>query len=379
MKEKIGRIFSEKFSVQPLIVRSPGRVNIIGEHTDYNDGFVLPAAIDKAVYVAVSKRNDDKIRLYASNFNEGYETSLPEIKPSQNWYTYILGIVDQLVKNGYNINGFNLVIDGDVPAGAGLSSSAAVECAVVFALDKLFELKLDKLTMVKMAQKAEHTYAGLQCGIMDMFASMYGKKDHCIKLDCRSLEYEYIPLQLEGYKLVLFNSNVKHSLASSEYNVRRQQCEAGIALIQPHHPHIKNLRDASMQMLNEYVKPKDELVYRRCKFVVEEIERLNTACNDLKQGNLLALGKKMFATHEGLSKDYDVSCKELDFLASAVKNNPDVLGARMMGGGFGGCTINIVKDGTIEQLTETLYKEYKTVMGMELTAYIVQTSDGTSA
>lgn len=377
MKEKIARLFLEKFSEQPLIVRSPGRVNVIGEHTDYNDGFVLPAAIDKAIYVAVSKREDDKIKLFASNFNETFETTIPEINPSDNWHTYILGIVDQLLKHSYSISGFNLVIDGDVPAGAGLSSSAAVECAVVFALNELFNLKIDKLQMVKMAQKAEHTYAGLQCGIMDMFASMFGKKDHAIKLDCRSLEYEYIPLQLEGYKLVLFNSNVKHSLASSEYNVRRQQCEAGIALIQPHHPQIKNLRDVSMQMLDEYVKPKDQLVYRRCKFVVEEIERLTTACSDLKNGNLSALGKKMFATHEGLSKDYEVSCKELDFLAAAVKNNTKVLGARMMGGGFGGCTINIVKDEAIEQLTGTLYKDYKTSMGMELSAYTVQTNDGT--
>lgn len=377
MTEQVSKCFAEKFTGQPLIVRSPGRVNIIGEHTDYNDGFVLPAAIDKAVYVAVAKRADDIIKLYAANFNESFETVIPGIQPSQHWHTYILGIVDQLQKNGYHISGFNLVIDGDVPAGAGLSSSAAVECAVVFALNELFDLKIDKLQMVRMAQQAEHAYAGVQCGIMDMFASMFGKKDHAIKLDCRSLGYEYIPLKLEGYKLVLFNSNVKHSLASSEYNVRRQQCEAGIALILPHHPQVKSLRDASRQMLDEYVKPANELVYRRCKFIVEEIERLTTACDDLKQGNLTALGTKMFATHEGLSKDYEVSCKELDFLAAAVKNKPGVLGARMMGGGFGGCTINIVKEEIINELTETLYKDYKAAMGMELTAYIVQTNDGT--
>jgi galactokinase len=377
MIKKISQLFIEKFSEQPLIVRSPGRVNIIGEHTDYNDGFVLPAAIDKAVYVAVSKRKDDTIKLFASNFNEAFETAIRDIQPTQQWHTYILGIVDQLQKNGYPISGFNLVIDGDVPAGAGLSSSAAVECAVVFALNELYELQLDKMQMVKLAQKAEHAYAGVQCGIMDMFASMFGKKDHAIKLDCRSLGYEYIPLLLDGYKLVLFNSNVKHSLASSEYNVRRQQCEAGIALIQPHFPQVKSLRDASRQMLDDYVKPADELVYRRCKFIVEEIERLTTACDDLKQGQLASLGKKMFATHEGLSKDYEVSCKELDFLAAAVKNDPAVLGARMMGGGFGGCTINIVKEEAIDELTEKLYKLYKAAMGMELTAYIVQTNDGT--
>lgn len=378
MKQKTAALFSEKFLQQPLLVCSPGRVNIIGEHTDYNDGFVLPAAIDKAIYVAVARRDDDIIKLFAGNFNEGFETRVQDIQPTTSWHTYILGIVDQLQKNGYSISGFNLVIDGDVPAGAGLSSSAAVECAVVFALNELFDFKIDKLQMVKMAQQAEHTYAGLQCGIMDMFASMFGKKYHAIKLDCRSLHYEYIPLQLDGHKLVLFNSNVKHSLASSEYNVRRQQCEEGVALLQVHYPHVKNLRDASMQMLDDHVKQKDALVYRRCKFVVEEIERLHTACADLKQGNLTALGKKMFATHEGLSKDYEVSCKELDFLAAAVKNNPAVLGARMMGGGFGGCTINIVKEEAIEELTGKLTKDYKAAMGMELSAYIVQTEDGSS-
>jgi galactokinase len=377
MKERISRVFSEKFSGQPLIVRSPGRVNIIGEHTDYNDGFVLPAAIDKSIYVAVAKRNDDCIHLFAANFNEAYETSLTAIQSSTNWHTYILGIVDQLLKHKHPITGFNLVIDGDVPAGAGLSSSAAVECATIFALNELFELKIDKMEMVRMAQKAEHCFAGVKCGIMDMFASMFGKKDNALKLDCRSLAHEYIPLHLEGYKLVLFNTNVKHSLASSEYNTRRQQCETGVAIIKQQHPHIKSLREADLIMLDKYVKPKDELVYQRCKYVMEEIERLTGACNDLKKGNLAALGKKMFATHEGLSKEYEVSCKELDFLVDAVKNNANVLGARMMGGGFGGCTINIIKEESIDRLTAALAAAYKTKMGMELTAYIVQTNDGT--
>ena len=376
MKEKISRVFSEKFSGNPLIVQSPGRVNIIGEHTDYNDGFVLPAAIDKAIYVAAAKRHGNGIHLFAANFNESFQTSIQEILPSANWHTYILGIVDQLLKNNRSIGGFSMVIDGDIPAGAGLSSSAALECAVVFALNELFECRIDKMAMVKMAQMAEHSFAGLQCGIMDMFASMFGKKNNAIKLDCRSLEHEYIPLQLEGYKLILLNTNVKHSLASSEYNVRRQECEAGISLMQQRYPQVKSLRDANKQMLDECIQ--DELIYKRCKFVVEEIERLNDACNNLQKGNLQALGKKMFATHEGLSKDYEVSCKELDYLVDTVKQNPDVLGARMMGGGFGGCTINIVKEEKIDELTQTIAPAYKTAMGKELSFYIVQTSDGTS-
>lgn len=376
MKEKISRVFSEKFSGNPLIVQSPGRINIIGEHTDYNDGFVLPAAIDKAIYVAAAKRHGNGIHLFAANFNESFQTSIQEILPSANWHTYILGIVDQLLKNNRSIGGFSMVIDGDIPAGAGLSSSAALECAVVFALNELFECRIDKMAMVKMAQMAEHSFAGLQCGIMDMFASMFGKKNNAIKLDCRSLEHEYIPLQLEGYKLILLNTNVKHSLASSEYNVRRQECEAGISLMQQRYPQVKSLRDANKQMLDECIQ--DELIYKRCKFVVEEIERLNDACNNLQKGNLQALGKKMFATHEGLSKDYEVSCKELDYLVDTVKQNPDVLGARMMGGGFGGCTINIVKEEKIDELTQTIAPAYKTAMGKELSFYIVQTSDGTS-
>lgn len=377
MINKIKEIFLQHFSNEPLIVRSPGRVNIIGEHTDYNEGFVLPAAIDKAIYVAIGKADDEKIHLYAENFKESFEVAIADIKPTGHWATYILGVVDQLIKRGYNIGGFNLALNGDVPVGAGLSSSAAVECAAVFALNELFALGIDKMEMVRIAQKAEHHFSGVMCGIMDMFTSMFGKKNHVIKLDCRSLEYEYKPLKLDGYKLVLLNTNVKHSLASSEYNTRRQQCEQGVAWVKKFHPAVNSLRDVDMQMLNAHVAAKDQIVYKRCRFVVEEIQRLLAGCDDLENENLHALGKKMFETHEGLSKAYEVSCKELDFLVEAVKNNPAVLGARMMGGGFGGCTINIVKEAAIENLVDQVGKLYKDKMQLELAPYVVKTAGGT--
>ena len=376
--EKVTDKFRKTFSCsEALVVRSPGRVNIIGEHTDYNGGFVLPAAIDKAIYVALDKRRDDHIHLYSIDFDERFEVLLSEIKPTDNWATYILGVVDQLIKRGYHIGGFNLVMDGDIPIGAGLSSSAAVECATVFALNELFCLGIGKMEMVEIAQKAEHSFSGVMCGIMDMFASMFGKKDHVIKLDCRSLEYEYKPFRLDGYKVVLFNTNIKHTLSLSAYNTRRQQCEQGVAWIKEHHLNVNGLRDVSIEMLHQYVVPKDEIVFLRCKYVVEEIQRLLRGCDDLDKGDIDSLGKKMFATHVGLSKLYEVSCKELDYLVDAVQNNPAVLGARMMGGGFGGCTINLVKEEAIDELVDKLSVGYKKNMKLELTTYISKIGNGT--
>ena len=379
MREKVFRDFKNNFNDQPVIVRSPGRVNIIGEHTDYNNGFVLPAAIDKAIYVAVSARKDETIKLYSGEFEETFETSLPGLKPTdKGWPNYILGVADQLKKSEYKIRGFNLAIDGDVPIGSGLSSSAAVECATAFALNEVFKLGIDKKKLAFIGQKAEHAFAGVRVGIMDQFASIFGKKDHVIKLDCQSLDYEYVPLKLEGYKILLLNTNVKHSLGSTEYNTRRAQCEQGVAWVKENHPEVNTLRDVNMEMLHKYVEPKDRLIYRRCKYVVEEKERLLTGCEDLKRGDLKSLGKKMFQTHDGLSKEYEVSCKELDFLVDAVRNNPDVVGARMMGGGFGGCTINIIREEIIQPLVKEVGESYQKNMGKELTPYIAQVEDGTS-
>jgi galactokinase len=375
---KLVSSYQERFGAIPMVVRSPGRVNIIGEHTDYNEGFVLPAAIDKAVYVAVDKRADDQIILHSIDFKDKFEGSITDVKRcDKHWANYILGVADQILKRGHQLGGFNLIIDGDIPLGAGLSSSAAVECATAFALNELFDLQISRKELTSIAQKAEHEFAGVMCGIMDQFASMFGKKDHVIRLDCRSLDYEYEPLKLEGYKILLLNTNVKHSLASSEYNTRRQQCEEGVSMVQKHHPKVKSLRDVSMAMLDQLVKG-NEVIYRRCKYVVEENLRLLEGCEDLKRGDIGALGKKMFRTHDGLSKEYEVSCPELDFLVDAVRNNPDVLGARMMGGGFGGCTINLIRETAIDNLVSTLSETYREKMDKDLTPYIAQIEDGTS-
>ena len=376
LKERFQTIFNT--ADEPLIVRSPGRVNIIGEHTDYNDGFVLPAAIDKAAYVAISKRSDDTISMYANEFGQQHDAPLDALsKTEKGWPNYIMGVVDQLQKAGKPTGGFNLLVDGDIPLGAGLSSSAALECATVFALNELFSLEITKAEMAPIAQHAEHEFAGVNCGIMDMFASLFGKKDHAISLDCRSLDYEYVPLDLKGYKILLLNTNVKHQLSSSAYNTRRQQCEQGVAWVKEHVPAVTALRDVTVAMLDEHVLPKDELIYQRCRFVVDENNRLLQACGDLKKGDIHALGQKMFETHDGLSRMYEVSCKELDFLVDQVRNNKAVLGARMMGGGFGGRTINLVEEAAIENLAAEIKLAYDSAMGLSLTHYVASVEDGT--
>lgn len=371
--------FTTRFGKEPLVVRSPGRINLIGEHTDYNDGFVLPGAIDKAVYVAVQKNSTHTIRLFAVEYQAGVEVALPDVRPSTEmpWTNYILGVVDQLIKGEKKVEGFDLVIQGDIPLGAGLSSSAAVECATAFALNELFNLKLSRLDLVKLSQKAEHEFAGVKCGIMDQFASMFGKKDHVIKLDCRSLEYEYVPVNLHGYTLMLFDTQVKHALASSAYNTRREECEAAVALINMEHPEVKSLRDADAGMVKQYVKPAGEKLYNRAHYVVREIDRVELACEDLKQNNLNAFGEKMFATHDGLSKLYEVSCAELDFLVDQVRTNPSVIGARMMGGGFGGCTINLIKAAEVEPVVAGVTEAYRQAFQLDLKSYPVSLEAGT--
>lgn len=375
----ISDVFRQRFGNDPhRLTRSPGRINLIGEHTDYNEGFVLPAAIDKFATVAIGPCEGNTISLYAIPFSEAFEVPLGSIRPiSGSWTNYVLGVVDQLVKRGHPIKGFNMVVDGDVPVGAGLSSSAAIECAVCFALSELFELSIDRFDLAKISQKAEHTFPGVQCGIMDQFASVFGKKEHALKLDCRSLDYEEVPLELEGYKIVLLNTNVKHSLTDTAYNERRQQCAEGVAAVARKVPGVHSLRDVTVAMLEQYVD--DRLIRTRCRYVVEENERVNAAVAAMRRGDIAGLGRQMYRSHEGLSREYEVSCEELDYLVDAVKQHPDVAGARMMGGGFGGCTINIVREEAVAQLVSDLEEKYKKDMHKDLSAYIATTANGTQA
>lgn len=377
--EEISNVYENAFNNDYMVVRSPGRINIIGEHTDYNDGFVLPAAIDKACYIALGPRNDREINLIAQDLNETFSVGLDVIQPVETgWPNYILGVVAQFLKLNIDVPGFNAVISSDVPVGAGLSSSAALECAVAYALNTITGSNLDRITLVKMAQQAEHEYAGVMCGIMDQFASMMGKKGHLIQLDCRSLVYSYIPIDLKGYNILLLNTNVKHSLASSEYNTRRQECKQAVAWVKEHLPEVSSLRDVTEEMLDLYVKPKDLTIDARARYVVQEIQRLITGCEDLKQGNIHALGQKMKETHRGLSKMYQVSCIELDYLADAVDNMKSVVGCRMMGGGFGGCTINLVEEQATEDIIHQLKDEYEKDMHLPLTYYVTSIEDGTN-
>lgn len=382
MKESqhlVHKVFLKTFNEEPLVVRSPGRVNLIGEHTDYNMGYVLPAAINKAAYVAIAKREDDTIFIVAADLDENYSTTVSNCNYSdRGWPNYIIGIIDQLHKVGVKIGGFNAVVSGDVPLGAGMSSSAALECATIFALNEVFHLGLERMQMVKMAQKAENEFVGVNCGIMDQFASMFGKKGHVVRLDCRSLEYEYVPFELKGTKIVLFDSMVKHSLSSSEYNVRTSQCGEGVSIIQQKYPQVKTLRDATIEMVEECLSKESNDIYHRCKYVVEENNRLLAACEDLNAGKIEDFGQKMYETHQGLSELYEVSCPELDFIASCCRKESGILGARMMGGGFGGCVISLVKEDELEGIVKRIKEAYWNKMNIGMNVYITQIEEGTN-
>ena len=370
--------FINLYKTTPSIFRSPGRINLIGEHTDYNNGFVLPAAIDKEIVFAIAKNNRKECRVYSLDLNETYTFSLDQLKKQEHlWLNYIIGVVAECVSAGANISeGFDCVFGGDVPLGAGLSSSAALECSLAFGINKLYDSKFTKTELAKIAQKAEHNFAGVKCGIMDQFASVFGKSNHVLKIDCNDLSHEYYPIDLKDYTLLLCDTNIEHSLASSEYNTRREQCEEGVRILQKYDNKIESLRDVSLELLEKHKSEFPQLIYQRCSYVIQENSRVIKTCLELQNGNLEEVGKLMYQSHDGLSNDYEVSCKELDFLVEFTLNKPEVLGARMMGGGFGGCTLNLIKSSEMTKFIEEISKAYKKETGIELKTYHVTTGDG---
>lgn len=368
----IADIFRTKFHHRPLLVQSPGRVNLIGEHTDYNEGFVLPAAVDKQIVFGFASNEGSTARLYAIDMEQEFSwdvTATTYPKSELGWPNYIMGCVDQLRQAGYSIGGFDCVFGGTIPIGAGMSSSAALEGGTLFGLTQLFTLPMDKLSMVKLGQKAENEFVGVQCGIMDQFANIYSQADKVFKLDCRSLEHEYYPFTRDDLKIVLCDTQVRRELAGSEYNVRRRQCEEGVALLQQYDSEISSLRDVNLEMLQEHKDEFDPVVYRRCEYVIEENIRVNQACQDLENDDFVAFGERMYQSHEGLRHKYEVSSKELDLLVDITEDMNGVFGARMMGAGFGGCTINLVQAEAIDEFTTTISERYNGKMDQDVVFY----------
>lgn len=369
----ISKVFLSTFDSKPVLVSAPGRVNIIGEHTDYNDGFVLPAAIDKSIVSAIGKSGKEVCTAYALDNDEIYKFSLRNIKPIKNggWRNYVIGVVAEIKKKGLKIEPFNLVFGGDIPQGAGLSSSAALENSVVFALNHLFELRLTRLEMIHISQLAEHNYAGVKCGIMDQYASMFGVSECALFLDCRSLDYKAIKVDLENYRIVLIDSKVKHNLADDAYNERRQVCEKVSSLL-----NVKALRDADKNQLQNIRHLLSHSEYSKALYVIQENNRVRKAVKYLLSKNIKEFSELLFESHSGLQKQFDVSCRELDFLVEQARKDSNVIGARMMGGGFGGCTINIVRKNDIQTFFSKISNLYEQEFGINVSMYNVKLDEG---
>jgi galactokinase len=370
--------FVELFGRQPIIVHAPGRINLIGEHTDYNGGFALPVSIDKGIQVAVSRSSMETI-IYSVRYKQYLSVDLENVQPlkSPGWSNYLLGVIQRLLALGYKLKPFKCVLDADLPAGAGISSSAALECGFAMALNELFTLGLSKLQLIEIAQWAEHNFVGVKCGIMDQFASVMGKENHAILLDSRTLEFQYYPLQLGEYCIVLCDSNVKHSLASSEYNVRRSECESALATIQQNgFGAVNDLTEVTTDMLESVKGILSPAIHNRCKYILDENIRVFRATEALKTGNVEALGNLLFESHRGLSQLYEVSCAELDFLVAIAREFQGVVGSRMMGGGFGGCTVNLVHTSSVGDFITSAKSQYKKMFNKELTCHLVKTGNG---
>ena len=372
MKAKIHSEFEKRFGGEGTFYASAGRINLIGEHTDYNGGFVFPGAIDKVIAAEIRPNDTDKVRVYSIDIDDYAEFGLNEADaPEQSWARYIFGVCREILKRGGKVQGFDAVFAGNVPLGAGLSSSAALESCFAFALNDLFnENNIDKFELARIGQSTEHNYCGVNCGIMDQFASVCGKKGHLMRLDCRSMEFEYYPFNPEGYTLVLLDSRVKHELADSPYNKRRASCERVAKRLG-----LETLRDATMEMLEAVKSDITAEDYFRAKFVIEEKERVLDVCDALNNGDYETVGKCMYATHNGLSKDYEVSCEELDYLNDIAKEC-GVTGSRIMGGGFGGCTINLVKNELLDNFINEAKTRFNEKYGHEPKVYEVIISDG---
>lgn len=374
------RIIEEKFKSlfgnDYMVYTSPGRVNLIGEHTDYNGGFVFPGAIDKGIYAVINPNGTDKVRAYSLDYSQQAEFGMnEEDTPQESWARYIFGVCREMKKRGFEPKGFDTVFVGDVPLGAGMSSSAALESTFANALNEIFDLNIDRFELARIGQSTEHNYCGVKCGIMDQFASVFGKKGHLMRLNCATMEFEYFPFNPEGYKVVLLDTVVKHELASSAYNKRRESCENACAHIKANHPEVNFLSDATMAMLDEVKAEISEEDYMRAVYVIGEKQRVLDVCAALEKGDYETVGDRMFGTHYGMSKEYEVSCEELDFLNDIAKQC-GVTGSRVMGGGFGGCTINLVKEELYDNFIATAKKEYLAKYNREPKVYDVVISDG---
>ena len=373
MKQKIAEKFQTLFLSEGEFFASAGRINLIGEHTDYNGGFVFPGAIDKGMIAEIALNGTKKVCAYALDLDEYSEFGLnEEDAPDQGWAKYIFGVCREIIKRGGNIAGFNTVFSGDVPLGAGMSSSAALESTYAYALNELFNLGIDKFELARIGQSTEHNYVGVKCGIMDQFASVFGKKGNLMRLDCRSMEFEYFPFDPEqyGYKLVLLNSCVKHELVGSPYNDRRASCERVAKILGQ-----EFLRGATMEQLDAVKDQISEEDYMRARYVIGEEKRVLDVCEALGKGDYETVGARMYETHWGMSKDYEVSCEELDYLAEVAKEC-GVTGSRIMGGGFGGCTINLVKTELYDAFIEKAKTAFAEKYGHEPVVIPVVISDG---
>ena len=373
MKNRVSEKFAEVYGEGATLFASPGRINLIGEHTDYNGGFVFPGAVDKGIIAAIRLNGTDKVRAFALDLNESAEFGLnEEDKPAQSWACYIFGVCREIQKRGGVIGGFDTVFAGDVPLGAGMSSSAALESTFAFALNTLYNLGIEKFELARIGQSTEHNYCGVKCGIMDQFASVHGKAGHLMRLDCRSMEFSYFPFDptKHGYRLMLVNSCVKHELVGSPYNDRRASCERVAAVLGQ-----EFLRGATMEQLEAIKDQISEEDYLRARYVIGEEKRVLDVCEALERDDYETVGERMYETHWGMSKDYEVSCEELDFLATVAKEC-GVSGSRIMGGGFGGCTINLVKEELYDNFVATVTERFKEKYGHEPKIYPVVISDG---